>query len=1002
MRSALAFCCLALAGALAAQQPAPAQPAAKPVLDPKDGAPGARFPSLSPDGKTVVFTLWGDLWSMPSAGGRASRLTFHEAYDTRPLITPDGREIVFLSDRAGSYDIWVMPIDGGAPRRLTFHAAADVPTGFTTDGKHVLFYSTRTLGWSRGGQYETWRIPLAGGTPVQLTQTGGREASTSDDGTTLYYVDGASDTKVQEYKGSANDRLYRQVKGQAPEEILLYDGNSREPSISPDGKRLHFTREVNGSFELFICDHEKNTCAQVTSLGEDGLSQVSFSPDDSTIVFVWKFYLYSLDLKTAGAKPKLLKIEIREDLPSPATVERTFSEGIARASLSFDGRFITFALAGDVWIMSADGGEARPLTNDSFNDDNPRLSPDGKTISFYSNRSGNSDIWLMDANGSNLRQFTNHAADDFFQTWSPDSQALVFCSTRSGNKDIWLQRVDGTAPVQLTSHAADDDDPSFSPDGRFIAFDSNRGGNADIYVMDADGKNQRRVYGTPAVEEVPAFSPDGRFLVFDRVTQSSTFVRQEVIVTDLIGSGEVLLGAGAYASYTPDGRNIVYVNREGELVEVPAPVGITSGRTIPFLAKRRTTEKEEMLRAFDEAHQSWAQTFYDPKFHGKDWVELGRKYRALVEACGCREEYLSYLNRMVGEVSASHSGAFASTMKARPTNTGQLGISVTPEAMTGGRQRLRVDDVERGSPADAAWVRKGDYIFRVDGKPLTMTDNFYALLEGKEGKEVSLFVADNPDGRNFREVKVTTEGFQQRQQRSYQRFLQTCREETARKSRGQVAYLHIAGMMPNNLTQFQNELANPAVQQAKALIIDVRDNGGGNIHQELIDILSRKPYAYIQMRNGQRVGQPNVYWNRPIVVLINERSYSDAEVFPHAMKTLGMATIIGVATPGAVIGTNDIKLSDGTNWRLPRSGFFNVDGTNQEHNGCQPHIAVEITPADKLAGRDPQLEKAVEVLLDKLRQQPQPGPQQPTQPGTPAKEGEFSAPAVKPEAATAE
>src|SRR5690606_37250152 len=173
----------------------------------------------------------------------------------------------------------------------------------------------------------------------------------------------------------------------------------------------------------------------------------------------------------------------------------------------------------------------------------------------------------------------------------------------------------------------------------------------------------RRVYGTPAIEEVPVFSPDGRFIAFDRITRGAAFFRQDLVVTDINGSGEVLIGQGAYASYTPDGKEILFVDEQGQLEYVPAPTGINSGRTVPFVAVRQVSEKEEMLKAFDEAHNAFAQSFYDPKFHGKDWVALGAKYRELVAAAGCREEYLYYLNRMVGEVSASHSGAYANTVK---------------------------------------------------------------------------------------------------------------------------------------------------------------------------------------------------------------------------------------------------------------------------------------------------------------------------------------------------
>ncbi|MBX3459768.1 MAG: PD40 domain-containing protein [Planctomycetes bacterium] len=997
MRTAFVALLVLFAVALNAQR----QPQPKPVLDPAHGVPGARFPSLSPDKKTVVFALHGDIWSVPAAGGRATRLTMHEAYDSRPLVTPDGKQIVFISDREGSYDLWVMPIDGGPPRRLTHHFTSDVPNGFTADGKHVLFTSTRAMSWHRASQTEIWSVPLAGGTPKRMTYTGGHSVSTPDNGATLYYVAGASDSKVAEYQGTANDRLFVQRGDDPAEEILYYRGNTREPSISRDGKRLHFTREVNGSFELFFCDTTTQTCEQVTSLGEGGLSNVSFAPDDSMITFVWKFYLYTLDMTDKNAKPRLLKLEIREDSTGDRMVERRFTDGVSRIGLSSDGRRVVFSLGGDIWIMDANGGAATQLTDDGFTNENPKLSPDGRTISYYSNRSGNSDIWLMDSSGRNLRQFTTNTADDFFQCWSPDGQAIVFCSVRSGNKDVWLKRLDGGSAVQLTTDAANDDDPTFSPDGRYILFDSGRSNpnGADIWIMDADGKNQRRVYGTTNIEEVPVMSPDGRFILFNRVTRGSTFIRQEVVMTDLAGSGEVVIAQGNNGNFTPDGKDILFLDAQGRLVYTPTPAGIQTGRVVPFTATRRISERAEMLKAFDEAHKSFSERFYDAKFHGKDWEALGKKYRALVESCGSREEYLYYLNRMVGEVSASHTGASARTIRANREETGYLGMELDPEVMPGNRLRLKVLDVEKGGPADKAWIRKGDYVFRIDRKTLAATDNFYAHLDGKVGKEVSLFVADNPEGNNFREVTLTAESFAQRRQRHYQLHVMGSKQTAAQQSRGQVAYVHIPGMNQTALNNFTNELASPQVQAAKALIIDVRDNGGGNIHQQLIDVLSRKPYAYIQLRDGRRINQPTVYWDRPIVILINERSYSDAEVWPHAMKRLGMATVVGVQTPGAVIGTNDIRLSDGTNWRLPGSGFFNWDGTNQEHNGCTPDIEVQMTPADIRAGRDPQLAKGIEVALEKIRNGGKAPitsqPEQP-QPKKPAKEGEFIDPPALP------
>src|SRR5690606_39107010 len=157
----------------------------------------------------------------------------------------------------------------------------------------------------------------------------------------------------------------------------------------------------------------------------------------------------------------------------------------------------------------------------------------------------------------------------------PDGTYLVFSSERTGNREIFKVALDGTAPVQLTNTPYSDDDPSVSPDGSLIAYDSWPNGNADIFVMNADGSNVRRVYGTPAQEESPRFSPNGRLLVFTRTTQGGIGVTREVVVTDLAGSGEVVVASGHDGAFTNDGKEILYVDMDGQIKAAPAPQDIT-------------------------------------------------------------------------------------------------------------------------------------------------------------------------------------------------------------------------------------------------------------------------------------------------------------------------------------------------------------------------------------------------------------------------------------------
>jgi hypothetical protein len=175
-----------------------------------------------------------------------------------------------------------------------------------------------------------------------------------------------------------------------------------------------------------------------------------------------------------------------------------------------------------------------------------------------------------------------------------------------------------------------------------------------------------------------------------------------------------------------------------------------------------------------------------------------------------------------------------------------------------------------------------------------------------------------------------------------------------------------------NLTKFNAALAEMNKQKKQGMVLDVRFNGGGNIHPQLLDALAKKPFIQFRPRPEGVTGdvpkqvQPGLYWGKPIVLLINERSFSDAEVFPYAFKELGLGPVVGVPTAGGVIGTNDVTLSDGSKFRIPRVGWFGLNGENLERLGVRPDVLVPETVEDRLAGRDPQLEKAIEILRSRL------------------------------------
>jgi tricorn protease len=190
------------------------------------------------------------------------------------------------------------------------------------------------------------------------------------------------------------------------------------------------------------------------------------------------------------------------------------------------------------------------------------------------------------------------------------------------------------------------------------------------------------------------------------------------------------------------------------------------------------------------------------------------------------------------------------------------------------------------------------------------------------------------------------------------------RDHVHSKSDKRIGYLYIASMNEENLRKFEKDLYEE--MDKEGLIIDIRYNGGGSIHDELLNILRRTAYAYSIERGGQKAYSSLFKWNKPTVLLINDFCYSDAEIFPAGFKELGLGTVIGVPTYGAVIGTVDIQLHDGTYFRVPGTGWYLLTGENLENTPVEPDIFVQNPPEDDGSSSDHQLTRAIEVLLDQI------------------------------------
>jgi tricorn protease len=384
--------------------------------------------------------------------------------------------------------------------------------------------------------------------------------------------------------------------------------------------------------------------------------------------------------------------------------------------------------------------------------------------------------------------------------------------------------------------------------------------------------------------------------------------------------------------------------------------------------------------------------WYDDHLGNRDWNLIRQKYFAAAETADL-DGLTQIVQMMLGELNGSHLGFFggSTTLPTRrgtgPTAdepgdrkwnniTGHLGIRFV-EGFAG--PGLKIRDILPEGPADTkkAGLKPGDVVMSIDGKPVDAKTDLTQVLNGLPNRDVVLKVKSGI--ATERDVILRPITFTQSRQLLYQAWLRDNRKMVEQLSKGTLGYLHIAAMDMSNFYKFEEELYNAGAGK-DGLVIDVRENGGGSTADHLLTALTQPQHAIAIPRGGDR-GYPQdrtVYatWNKPIIVLCNQNSFSNAEIFSHAIKTLKRGHLVGVPTAGGVISTGGTSIMDIGFLRLPFRGWYLVNtGEDMELHGAVPDVVVWPQPGEYSQGKDTQIDKAVEMLLKDVqdwKNRPQP------------------------------
>ncbi len=1012
---------------------------AQDLLAPPENKPvrGASYPALSPDGKTLCFTYLGDLWRAPSEGGTAVRLTVHEALDTMPRWSPDGKWIAFSSTRSGNADVFLIPSQGGSVRQVTFHSANDWVNDWSPDGTKLLFYSNRDT-----HAFALYTIDLKTHAVKRVTndEQALRFASWSQDGKWVAYTRAGQPWWRSWYRGSvAAQTVLQNLTTNKVSALVKTQTQQFWPLFAPDSKSVYLSMSYGNTNtpNLWRVLVDGKAPQQVTKHSTDAVRYPALSRDGSLLAYVWNGDIYTI--RPDGSQLHQPAIYAPTDDKINNQESQNLTQGAQALEPSPDGKQLAFVLRGDIWLIPSAGGDAKRLTDDPANDNDLSWSPDGKKLVFLSDRGNQPDVYTLDIATKQTTRLTNDKESESNPTYSPDGRWILFAKAGgepglyiipatggevrklaagngsnnfgvgitafafspdsrwiafsrmdkySGN-DVWIVPAIGGGEINVTHHAAGDNlAPQFTKDGRRLLFVTGRRGEAHLFQIplepdddeeekDESGKPKPKPDRSKSVKidfddihlrATAAMPPIGSITDYAITPDSQRTIVQ---INGAYWSITIKPGSIQQLSLVPEGGQDIRILADGSRFYYVANGAIRSmslmggpASTTNFNAQFLFDRRVLYHQAFNEFYRRFGAAFYDAKMHGVDWKALRDKYEPWLSGVGTPEEFANLLSMMVGEVNSSHSEISPSTSP-RGVKTGTLGIFFD-EDYTG--MGIKVTGVMPKGPADKLKTRiyPGEYIVSVDGKEVSLTEDFYQTLQDKASKTVEVAVNSKPSKEGARTLKIKPISTQAWASLEYEWQVKKTRQRVDKLSDGRLGYLHIHNMDQASLARFVQEVFDPAMQEKEGLVLDIRGNGGGNTHDALMDILARKVYGYTQPRDGFRQTQPEHHWTKPIVLLINEESYSDAEIFPAGFHALGLGKIVGVPTPGYVIGTYGGTLVDGTRIRLPSWGWYTNDGKNMENLGVAPDIYVENSPEEVVKGRDTQLAVAIQTLLKQL------------------------------------
>lgn len=984
------------------------------------------LPRFSPDGKWLAFsgTQEGNsnVYVMPVQGGEIKQLTFNDSTDMVDSWSWDSRHVYFASRRYNNFSQYKVNREGGTPVRLfshffnTIHGGVEHPkTGaifFTDSWESFHFPSRKRYKGDFNPDIKSYNFKTKT-LNVHTTYRGKDFLPTIDKNGNVYFVS-------DRHNGEFN--LYR-LDGKDQQRLTAFDTSIRSLQVSANGEKIVFVKD----YRLFLYDVAAGTSGPVhvslfqndtlalekdfNTLGK--ITAFDVSPDGKKLAFVSRGELFISDIKGKFVR----------------RLNTARASRILEVKWLGDSRTLLYNRTVDGWmnlftIRSDKNEPGKQLTADKANNRNISLDSDRKQAVCLSGSTGLKVI--------NLETFKSKTVvkDEFWGFYnsqpyfSPDDRYIVYCVYRNFEEDIQAVELATGKVIDITPSGFSESNPFWSPDGKYIYFNSERFTpnyprgtdktrifRLPLYKFSApfksakldklfapeekkdnkkDGKKGNKK-GKKDIKKKPPVTIDTNELYrrWERISLNVggqerpyvTMIKDKTVVmyNSNHGNGKNNLwvttftpfekpktkkikGANGYIRVIAQAKDKYYALVNGKIGELN-PAG-ASFKSINISYTFRRNLRDEFSQMFDELWAGLGENFYDHTFHGIDWNKVRKKYRRYLPHVSRRSDLKILIDHMMGELNASHLRFYSDGDEEK---TYHSMTTMAPGLLFTGEDPYVVKKVVPDSAADKKDIdiKPGDRLTAVNGQTINRETNreFYFRVPAST-KELELTFKRKEKTVTVKLHPGNSESFQRN---LYDNWIRENMRYVDKKGKNRIAYVHMKNMSSRELSRFLIHMTTKAAHR-DGLILDLRYNRGGNVHDAVLQFLSQRPYFLWKYRGGKYSNQPHFAPAvKPIVLLINEQSLSDAEVTACGFKELKLGTVIGTETYRWIIFTSGKNLVDGSFYRLPSWGCYTLDKKDLEMHGVKPDIYIKNTVKDRLEGKDPQLDAAIKKILEQLK-----------------------------------